>query len=455
MPNNILTDEGRSPWATPKANLAEIFPVCPSFESKISLPGSKSFTNRGVLIASVAEGQSILSAPLFADDSYWCVQAIQKLGANVECDLEKNLFRVSGVGSKGFKQPNSQRVFIGSAGTSARFLPGLVAGTGQGAITIESTQQLSKRPVKELVEGLQTLGADISFPGLGRSFPMKIVGGSLLGGQVDISGAISSQFTSGLLIAAPLAKNKVTIRVIDSMVQPDYIRITMEVMKKFGVEVEANQSLTKFVVRPQKYKASNYTIEADASTATCFFALAASTQSKLTIDNLNSQTHQPDFMFVRHLESMGCKVEIQASHVVSVTGPKKLKGGQIFDFSKCSDSTAALAVIAPFADDKIQIRGVAHIRNHECDRLKVITQNLTKCGVKVEEHQDGLTIYPVSKSTGFARFETFDDHRIAMAFSILAAIGQGGEILDPACVSKTCPNYFELLGRCGVKSTFK
>ena len=448
-------DEGRSPWATVRASIVKLAPSSRPKRSQISLPGSKSFTNRALVIAAVADGDSVLTAPLFGDDSYWCMESVQNLGAVVEHDRDRNFIRIVGIGRSYFEQPSgTQRVFIGSAGTTARFLPGLVAGAGRGVITLEATEQLSRRPVVELVEALHRLGADISFPSPGKSFPMNIVGGSLTGGETQVSGAVSSQFTSGLLIAAPLAKSRVTIRVNDSMVQPDYLRITTQVMKEFGVHVDANESFTEFIVEPQKYQARNYTLEADASTSTYFFALAACTQSELIVDNINPTTHQPDFMFVRHLESMGCNVTIQGTKV-SVTGPQKLKGGQVFDFSSCSDSTPALAAIAPFADDKVEVRGVAHIRTHECDRIQVITENLTKCGVKVEEHEDGFTVYPTPNAPRFARLETHDDHRMAMAFGVLGAAGQGVELVDPACVSKTCPNYFELMHQCGVQFTFE
>jgi 3-phosphoshikimate 1-carboxyvinyltransferase len=453
MKNSQTHKEGRSPWSMNDYSLAKIEVSSRPERVNLSLPGSKSFTNRALIIASIANGTSSLLDPLFSDDTYWCMNAIQSLGAKVQFNHEKKLITVTNSNkAKDELIIQNKNVFIGSAGTTARFLPGVIAGSQSGLITLDASNQLSKRPLEDLITALNFLGVQIHCLSHDKSFPMTITGNSLIGGKTQISGEVSSQFMSGLLIAAPLAKSTVTIDLLDSVVQPDYIRITIQMMKDFGIQVDVNESFTQFIIEPQLYIArDSYALEADASTATYFFALAACTNREIIINNLNSQTLQPDLIFIKHLEKMGCEVKFEGANI-SVTGPKKLKGGFVFDLSDCSDCTPALSVIAPFANDKIEIRGVAHIRTHECDRLHVLSENLLKCGVSVEEHHDGLTIYPIPDLPKFAKLETYDDHRIAMAFSILAAAGTGAEIIDPACVSKTCSNFFELLEQCGVSS---
>jgi 3-phosphoshikimate 1-carboxyvinyltransferase len=454
MKNSETCKESRSPWSMDYFSLAKIEPSSRPQKVSLSLPGSKSFTNRALIIASIANGNTSLLDPLFSDDTYWCMNALQSLGASVQFNIQNKFINVTSLNQIKDKLTIQEKsIFIGSAGTIARFLPGIIAGVKNECITLEASKQLSKRPLEDLILALSYLGVKIDCLSEETPFPMRITGGSLVGGNTQISGAVSSQFISGLLIAAPLAKSKVTIDLLDTIVQPDYIRITIQMMKDFGIQVDVNKSFTQFIIEPQMYIArDSYVIEADTSTATYFFALAACTNREITIENLNPLTLQPDLIFIKYLEKMGCKVKLEGKSI-SVTGPEKLKGGFVFDLTDCSDCAPALSVISPFADNKIEIRGVAHIRTHECDRLHVIYENLLKCGVSVEEHHDGLTIYPIHESPKFVKLETYDDHRIAMAFSILAAAGTGAEIIDPACVSKTCSNFFELLKQCGVSSS--
>lgn len=438
-----LKSEALSPWGMPPAHAVEIKPLRQKLDVAIAIPGSKSFTNRALVMAAVARGTSKLRSPLFSDDSYWCVDALKKLGLTVEADRAGDVIQVSGTGR--FKMAGDAP-YIGSAGTIARFLPGVLAARAEGKVTLTSSSQLAKRPVAEMVEGLRQLGAEIELPETG-SFPMVISGGSLKGGTATISGKISSQFISGLLIAAPLAQEPVTLHITDHIVQADYVRMTLSMMADFGIKVEHDEALTWFKIQPQDYVAQDLVLEADASTSTYFFALAAATQSRVTVTNLNPQTLQPDFGFIKYLEALGCDVEQSGQHV-TVTGPVKLRGGQVFDFNPCSDSTPAFIAVAPFADGVLQVTNVEHIRKHESDRITVMRQTLENAKIGVVEAADGLTVTPGAPQ--YVVVDPHDDHRMAMAFSIMAAAGAGGKIMDPACVSKTCPDYFQLLQKLGI-----
>ncbi|HEY0901830.1 MAG TPA: 3-phosphoshikimate 1-carboxyvinyltransferase [Micavibrio sp.] len=438
-----LKSEALSPWGMPPAHAVEIKPLRRKLDVAIAIPGSKSFTNRALVMAAVAKGVSHLRSPLFSDDSYWCVDALQKLGLAVNADKAGDVISVTGTGS--FRM-QGDAPYIGSAGTIARFLPGVLAARAEGKVTLTSSSQLAKRPVAEMIAALRQLGAEIEMPAVG-SFPMTITGGSLKGGEATISGKISSQFISGLLIAAPLAQESVTLHITDHIVQADYVRMTLAMMADFGIKVAHDDALSWFKIEPQDYLARDLVLEADASTSTYFFALAAATQSRVTVTNLNPQTLQPDFGFINYLAALGCDVE-KTDHHVTVTGPARLKGNQVFDFNPCSDSTPAFIAVAPYADGVLQVTNVEHIRKHESDRISVMRQTLENAGIGVVEAADGLTVTPGVPQ--YVTVDPHDDHRMAMAFSIMAVAGAGGKILDPACVSKTCPDFFHLLQKLGI-----
>lgn len=439
--------EALSPWGMQPAYAVEVGRLPRPFRAEMALPGSKSFTNRALVLAAIAKGRSTLRSPLFSDDSYWCVDALRKLGVNAEASTEDEYIAMDGIGGGGsLKLTGADAPYIGSAGTIARFLPGVLAARGEGEITLTSSSQLARRPVTPMIESLRKLGAEIDMPADG-AFPMKIRGSSLKGGETRISGKISSQFISGLLIAAPLAREPVTIVVEDHIVQADYVRITLSLMEAFGVKVAHDEELMEFRIQPQDYIGRDIQLEADASTATYFFGIAAATQSDITITNLNPDTLQPDIGFVKHLKTLGCDVTQTGNHI-RVVGPKLLKGGKTFNLNDCSDSTPAMAAIAPFADGPVKIEGVAHIRQHESNRIVVMHQTLQGAGVPVTENEDGLDITPATP--GHVVVDPHDDHRMAMAFSVMAAASAGATILDPACVSKTCSNFFELFERLGV-----
>jgi len=440
---------GQSPWAAlvgvPHVDVA---PHRAPIVADLALPGSKSYSNRALILAGMANGRSTLRGLLRSDDSYWCADALTRLGAGVAVDGETAV--IDGLGRR--RPVAEARLYIGSAGTSARFLPGLLAAGEGGRVILDASRQMRGRPMAALLAALRSLGADIACPETPDAPPLEIAAGSLEGGAVTMSGALSSQFISGVLMAGPLAPRGVHVTIPDHVVQKDYVAMTLDMMATFGAQVTANEALTDMQVAPGAYAPADVTLEADASTATYFFALAAVTGGRVTVTNVGTATRQPDLRFIDVLERMGCAVD-RAPDRVTVAGPEggRLTGGIEVDMRPLSDATLTLAAIAPFADGPVAIHNVAHIRKHESDRIAVICHALADLGLRVEERADGLTVYPGRPTHGV--METHDDHRVAMALSVLGVAAEGLRLRDPGCVSKTCPPFFDLLAGLGVGVT--
>lgn len=444
--------ESLSPWGMPDLGTAIISPLTTAFDATISVPGSKSYTTRALAIASVAKGTTRLRAPLFSDDSFWCSNALKRLGIGVSSDQSEGWIEIRNTNAEFVTTDPDDLPYLGSAGTAARFLPGLVAARGRGEITLTASDQLSGRPIDGLVASLIDLGVELEQPASG-SFPLKIKGGTLRGGNTFVSGETSSQYLSGLLICAPLAQTPVEIQVSNKLVQEDYVRMTLDIMSKFGVRVEHDDRFRHFRIEPQSYQGTDLTIEADASTATCFLALAGITGSSLKIDNIGSGTLQPDIAFAEILERMGCEVELTSISVAVLGRPGTFQGA-LFDLNTCSDSTPALVAASAFASNRVEIRGVEHIRKHESDRLSVLADMLGRFNVTCLEHRDGLTIDPDPATITKSLVDPHDDHRMAMAFAVIGACAKGVEIETAACVSKTCPSFYELIRQLGVGVAF-
>ncbi|GGH79326.1 3-phosphoshikimate 1-carboxyvinyltransferase [Pullulanibacillus pueri] len=442
--------EARSPWAALQNVHQVSVNKSEELKKEINLPGSKSLTNRALILAAVADGESTVKGILRSDDSYWCIEALKKLGAKITVDGDTAYIK----GVSGKWQPSDEPLYIGAGGTVARFLPGLVtAPKTNEAWTINASKRMSERPIKPLVDALKHLGASITYGEKEGFYPLNIDGKGLTGGSVDISGNTSSQFISGLLMASPYAEQPVTVNITEPIVQESYVLITTHLMKSFGVDITYNENLSKFEIAPKHYKGSQVIMEPDASGACYFFALAALTKSTIRVNNISYESsNQPDIRFVDVLKEMGCAVEIGEDYV-QVTGPETLKGNQTFSMRPMSDQALTLAAIAPFADGPITIREVEHIRHHESDRIQAAVEILTRLQIKVEEYKDGLKIYP-GKPVG-TLLDSYDDHRVAMAFSILGAIVEDISVKDPGCVSKTFPDFYERLEDIGLNITYK
>jgi 3-phosphoshikimate 1-carboxyvinyltransferase len=434
--------KARSPW-TPLTGVKTIV-VSPSekrINGSVTIPGSKSLTNRALIMGALANGKSKVTGILKSDDSYWCIDSLKKLG--IKIDIQDETAYIEGKGGKW----DSGSLYIGAAGTIARFLPGALALSSKGTWEIEASASMSKRPISPLIDALKELGADIEYLNNKGYYPLSIKGKELAGGNVSLSGKISSQFISGLLIPSPYTKKSITVNIKDYIVQHSYVFLTLQLMEKFGANVEYDNNLKKIVVHPSHYTPQDIELEADASTACYFLALAALTNGKIRIDNLTYETKQPDIKMVDVLEQMGCKVT-KGSSFIELEGVSQLKGGFEISMREMSDQTLTLAAIAPFADRAITIKDVEHIRHHESDRISVICESLTQLGIRVEEFKDGLKVFPGNPKPTL--LNTHDDHRVAMSLALIGSKVKGIQINDPGCVSKTCPQYFRLLESLGL-----
>ena len=402
------------------------------------VPGSKSQTNRALLCAALAEGTSHLSGALFADDTEAMLEAVVSLGAEIEADRGNSSLEVKGIG--GDLRFEDIVVDCRSSGTTSRFLlPVLVA--GKGSVTIDGSDQLRSRPFEEQIKALRALDCTLNETRAPGELPIEVIANGVNGGKVELSGATSSQFVSGLMLAAPLYGGGLTIQLTDTAVSRPYLDLTIKVMNDFGVAVEQPNEST-YVVQQGKYRPADIEIEPDASAASYFFAGAAITQGKVKVDGLHRGSCQGDTQFVDVLEKLGAKVT-WGKNSIEVQGDQ-LDGGT-FDLRDFSDTAQTLASLAAFAESEIEIKGVGFIREKETDRIAAIVSELTKCGVDVTETSDGIIVKPDKWKLTGARIDTYDDHRMAMAMSLLGLRVPHIEIRNPGCVAKTFPDFFSVL----------
>lgn len=413
-----------------------IQPLHGMLRAKVTVPGSKSLTNRALLLASLAVGESRLSGLLLSDDSTVMVKALKVLGFGLAFNDDARACVVTGSGGR---VPSERaEVWCGSAGTAARFLLAVVA-AGKGAYVVDASAQLRARPMKPLVRSLEEQGVTVRVESQ-ASFPMRVITQGLRGGASTVSdGEQSSQFLSAMLMASPLAAKSMEIST-KLLVSRPYIDMTIGLMERFGARVERRGYDWFRIDAPRTYHATNYVVEPDASTASYFFASAAVSGGQVTVPHFTRQGLQGDSRFLDILEQMGCVVE-ESARGVTVTGPRKLRGVSV-DMGGISDTVMTLATIAPYATGPTEITGIGHIRLKESDRITAVTRGLQAVGVKVEDGPDFIRVYP-SIPTG-AAIDTFEDHRIAMAFSVMGLVTPGIVIKNPGCVSKTCPQFFEL-----------
>jgi 3-phosphoshikimate 1-carboxyvinyltransferase len=425
-----------------RADVLELAPVSRPVVGTAYVPGSKSITNRALLIAALAEGESTLTGALFSDDTRYMAAALNQLGIPVHGDRDAESFVVQGC--DGEIPATEADLFLGNSGTSMRFLAAAVA-LGHGTFRLDGVPRMRERPISPLLEALARLGVDAtSDEGTGCP-PITVRADGISGDTTSLAGDKSSQYFTGLLMAAPYARNGMTIRVDGELVSKPYIEITADVMAAFGVEAEIDdENWASFTVGPdQSYTGRQYQIEPDASNASYFFAAAAITGGEVRVEGLGSDSLQGDLDFVDVLEAMGCEIGMTENETV-VKGPAggKLRGGE-FDMQEISDTAQTLAAIAPFADGPVTIRGVAHNRIKETDRISAVATELRKLGQEVEEFEDGMTITP--RPVTPADIETYDDHRMAMSFGVTSLRAAGIRILDPECTAKTFPDYFDRL----------
>lgn len=397
---------------------------------EVHLPGSKSYSNRALLIAGLASGKSILKHLLESDDTRVMKKALRDMGVENE-DVEIGTV-VNGTGGV-LKNPACE-LNLHNAGTATRFLTTACA-LIPGEVIVTGNERMQQRPIQDLIDGLIQLG--VQCHSKSGCPPIHIKGPSLKGGLTVISGKISSQYISSILISAPYAEKPVTIQIKDELVSKPYVDVTLDIMKSFGIHVK-NFNYEKFEIPLGCYKGCEYTVEPDASGASYFLNAAALTKGTVKVF-INSNTVQGDFKYYKALERMGCKVKV-APDFIELTGGE-LKGIDI-DMEDIPDMVQSLVVMAAFAKGTTRITNIYNLRVKETDRIEACYQELKRMGIEVEQTNDSITV--VGGRPKAAQIKTYDDHRMAMAFSIAGLITPGITILDPGCVSKTFPEYWKL-----------
>jgi len=400
----------------------------------LRLPGSKSITNRALILAALSDTPCRIDHPLLSEDTAVMIAALRRLGVAVE-DHESSL-RVSRPAHPTLLPAGQAELFVGNSGTSMRFLTALVS-LARGRFRLDGVPRMRERPIEDLLSALRQLGVSARSELDNGCPPVVVWADGLPGGSVNIKGDVSSQFLSGLLMAAPLARAPVTLTVEGPLVSRPYVDMTLAMIHTFGAEIE-EPAPGIFCIPPlQHYQAPNvYTVEPDASAASYFLAAAAVTGGEVRLEGLTRESLQGDIRLADLLEQMGCRVDWG--------GALTLRGGPLrgldVDMNDISDTVMTLGAVACFADGPTTIRNVAHIRHKETDRLAALATELRRLGAGVEETSDSLTIRPGPLHG--AAVETYQDHRMAMS---LAGVGRrvpGVVIRNPGCVAKTYPNFF-------------
>ena len=415
----------------------EVQPLQKKLDVVVAVPGSKSYTNRALLVAALAEGESQLSGALFSDDTDYMVQSLRKLGVGVEEDRAAARFAVRGNG--GEIPVDGAELYIGNSGTTSRSIISYVA-LGNGTFVVDGDEPMRKsRPISDLLDALGRLGVDARSRFDNGCLPVDVQARGFKGGHTQLDASKSSQFLTSLMLAGPHTQEGLDIEMLGEF-KTQYIDITMAVMRAFGAEVDHDNYRRFRIAGGQRYQARNYAVEPDASNASYFFAAAAVTGGRVRIDDITADSAQGDIRFVDVLEEMGCTVH-RDDRGIEVIGPKKLKGIDV-DMKEISDTSLTLAAIAPFAESPVRIRNIEHSRWQETDRVAAMATELRRLGVEVEEHQDGIAVTPSIPKP--AAVDTYEDHRVAMSFALVGLKVPGIRINDPGCVSKTFPTYFDV-----------
>ncbi len=404
----------------------------------VKVPGSKSYTNRALITASLAAGESVIKNVLLSDDTRLMMACLKEVGVSIKSGQDDNALVIKGCG--GAIPARAANLFAGNAGTVVRFMTAALT-LGKGRYEIDGIERMRNRPIQELLNGLNQLGADVTSKETTGCPPVIINASGLKGGTIKMKGNVSSQYISAILLAAPYATHGVHIIITDELASKSYVDLTIEVMNRFGVSVKRDSYKEFHVKSGQSYKGCEYMVEPDASSASYFFAVAAITGGKVRVEGLGENSLQGDASFVDILGKMGC-VTRKAKDWLEVEGGK-LKGIDI-DMNNTPDVVQTLVAVAVFAEGKTRIRNVKNLRYKETDRISALVNELKRIGVKVREYEDGLEIEP-STTPHSAEISTYNDHRMAMSFALIGLRIKGIKIKNPECVHKTFPDFFERL----------
>lgn len=411
-------------------------------EGEINLPGSKSLSNRALLLAALAKGTTRVTNLLDSDDIRHMLNALKALGVQYELSADKTICVVEGIGGS-FQAQNGLSLFLGNAGTAMRPLAAALClkGESNAQIILTGEPRMKERPIQHLVDALRQVGANVQYLENEGYPPLAITNSGLNGGKVQIDGSISSQFLTALLMSAPLAENDMEIEIIGDLVSKPYIDITLAMMSDFGVSIENRDYKTFLVKGNQRYIApkGNYLVEGDASSASYFLA-AGAIKGNVKVTGIGKKSIQGDRLFADVLEKMGAKITWGDDFIQAEQMPLK---GVDMDMNHIPDAAMTIATAALFAEGETVIRNIYNWRVKETDRLTAMATELRKIGAEVEEGKDFIRIQPlVLDKFQHADIETYNDHRMAMCFSLIALSDTPVTILDPNCTAKTFPTYF-------------
>ena len=408
----------------------------------VEVPGSKSITNRALLLATLADGVSTLRGVLFSDDSRHFLKCVQDLGFETTVDEENKIITVTGHG--GVVPLKEANQYVGSAGTAARFLTAYL-GVSRGTYHMDASEQMRKRPMAPLLDSLKELGCEVLYTDETAKegfFPFVLKSHGFSKDTITVNIDHSSQFLSALLIASSLSEQDFTVHTEGSHGMA-YIEMTCKMMEQFGVHAERLNATDFLTKSGQTYQALDYQIEPDVSAACYFYALAPLLHIPVLVKHVHFDSLQGDVAFIRILEQMGCTAKDTEDGILLTPPDTTAFHGVNVDMSACSDQAITLAAIAPFADSPTTITGIGHIRFQESNRIKAIVTELTKMGIRCEETESSITIHPGTPKP--STVDTYDDHRMAMGFSLIGLRSEGIVIDNPDCCRKTFENYFEVL----------
>lgn len=407
---------------------------------RVRVPGSKSYTHRALIASALGEGLCTIAHPLFSQDTLLTAEALRCMGIGIE--RRADTFRV--VGRGGQIASCATPIDLVNSGTSMRLLTA-VAALADGPVVLSGNARMQQRPIDDLLGALHALGIEAVSLNRTGCPPIRIDGGPLRGGEVTIHCSKSSQFLSALLLVAPCTVQGMRIRVSGDLVSRPYIDMTLDVMEAFGIEYLREED-TFFIPGGQRYKRASYGVEPDASNAGYFWAAAAISQSRITVEGISPASRQGDVRLVHVLERMGCKVVSDAGGM-GVEGSRALHGIDV-DMGDMPDLVPTLAVVASCAAGKTTIRNVSHLRIKESDRLQLTIENLARMGIRAST--DGTNLEILGGRPHGALIETCDDHRMAMSFALVGLVTEGICIDEEGCVEKSFPTYWEVLQSMGV-----
>jgi 3-phosphoshikimate 1-carboxyvinyltransferase len=417
--------------------MKEIKPAA-GIKAEVAVPGSKSITQRALIAAALAEGESTLLGPLESEDTEYTAAALEQMGAVIAKEADR--WRISGNGGRVATPP--QEIYLGNNGTATRFLTS-VAALGSGTFRISGDERMAERPILPLIEALKGWGVDIASSNNNGCPPLEIRAKGLAGGKTVLPPGKSSQYLSSLLLVGPYARQEAELEVEGEILSLPYVIMTLAVMESFGITVEGSETLNSFRIPRGSYRPREYAIEGDASNASYFYAAAAVTGGEVTVLNVPVPSMQGDAAFVALLARMGCQVN-KTGEGLTVSGPAELKGITI-DMGSMPDVVPTLAIVASQARGKTIIKNIAHLRIKECDRLHVMAVELAKMGARVQELEDSLVIEGRDEDAPLhgADINTYNDHRIAMSFAVAGLTVPGVRVLGEECVAKSFPDFWE------------